>query len=381
MRVVVLGGGMVGRAIARDLARNGEFEVGVVDNAEAVLAGLAGEAGIATERADLRDPANVARVVRNADLVVGAVPGFMGFATLAAVIEAGKNVVDISFFPEDPFRLDAQACSRGVVAVVDCGIAPGCSNLILGRMESEFTTLERFVCFVGGLPVVRSWPWEYKAPFSPIDVLEEYTRPARYVADGRVVTMPALSEPELVEFAGVGTLEAFNTDGLRSLLSTSRVPFMLEKTLRYPGHIDKIRVLRDSGFLGLAPVEVAGAQVRPVDMTARLLFTSWAMAEDEADLTVMRVIVEGALGGRRVRRTLEMLDKHDPATHTSSMARTTGYTCTAGVRLLAGGLYRRPGITPPELLGRQGPCYDFMMADLGRRGVVFSEVLQEVPAV
>ncbi|HQU34077.1 MAG TPA: saccharopine dehydrogenase C-terminal domain-containing protein [Thermoanaerobaculaceae bacterium] len=376
MKVAVLGGGLVGGVIARDLARDGEFEVTVADVSEATLARLGGVAGITPVPADLSDAATIRRVVARHDLVVGAVPGHMGFATLREVIGAGKPVVDISFFPEDALELDALARERGVCAVVDCGVAPGCSNLILGRMESELEPVERFVCYVGGLPVERTWPWEYKAPFSPADVIEEYTRPARYVANGALVTMPALSEPELVEFPGVGTLEAFNTDGLRSLIATVKAPFMVEKTMRYPGHIEKIRVLRESGFFRAEPVMVDGVPVRPLDLASRLLFPLWQFGPGEEDITAMRVVVEGTSAGRRVRRAFEMLDRYDRVTKTSSMARTTGYTCAAGVRLVARGLWGRKGVSPPEFLGRERACYEFVMADLAVRGVAFRETVE-----
>ena len=376
MKVAVLGGGLVGGVIARDLVRGNEFSVTVADVSEATLARLSGTPGITPVRADLADAAVIRRVVAGHDLVVGAVPGHMGFATLREVIGSGKPVVDISFFPEDALALDALARERGVCAVVDCGVAPGCSNLILGRMESELEPVERFACYVGGLPVERTWPWEYKAPFSPADVIEEYTRPARYVANGALVTMPALSEPELVEFPGVGTLEAFNTDGLRSLIATVKAPFMVEKTMRYPGHIEKIRVLRESGFFATEPVQVAGVAVRPLDLASRLLFPLWQFGPGEEDITAMRVVVEGTSAGRRVRRTFEMLDRYDRTTGTSSMARTTGYTCAAGVRLVARGLWGRKGVSPPEFLGRERACYEFMMADLAARGVAFRETVE-----
>ena len=373
MKVVVLGGGRVGGAIARDLAQGGEFGVSVVDASASALDRLAGQDGIGAVRADLSDGEAIGRVVHDHDLVVGAVPGHMGLATLRSALACGKPVGDISFFPEDPFELDALAREKGVPALVDFGIAPGCSNLILGRMERELAPVERFVCLVGGLPAVRVWPWEYKAGFSPADVLEEYTRPARFIRGGHLVTAPALSEPEFVDFPGVGTLEAFNTDGLRTLLSTVKVPFMVEKTRRYPGHIEKVRVLRESGFLSSEPLPLAEGSARPIDLTSRLLFPLWKLEDGEEDLTVMRVSVDGVEGGTRVRRTFELLDRRDPKTGTSSMARTTGYTCTAGVRLLARRLYTRPGVAPPEVIGREAACYAFVMRDLATRGVVFQE--------
>lgn len=367
--VVMLGGGRVGAAMARDLVP--DFRVTVVDLRQDALDALAA-AGIGTRRADLGSAEAVKAAIADADLVVGAVPGFMGFRTMRTVLEAGKDIVDISFYEEDPFGLEDVARDR--IALMDCGIAPGCGNIILGHLESRLASIQRWDCLVGGLPVVRTWPYEYKAGFSPIDVIEEYTRPARYVAHGQLVTRPALSEPELVDLPGVGTLEAFNTDGLRSLIRTSQAPFRKEKTLRYPGHIEKMRMLRETGFLSTTPVELNGVPVIPLELTCRLLFPHWQMQEGEADFTVMRVVVEGSEEGHPRTFTYDLLDRYDAATGTTSMARTTGYTCTATVRAVAQGRFTRRGISPPEFLGREG-CWDFIRAELAKRNVLFQETV------
>jgi saccharopine dehydrogenase-like NADP-dependent oxidoreductase len=371
LHVVVLGAGRVGGAMAKDLAP--EFKVTVADRSEAALTRMR-EAGLTTLIADLGTPDGVKAAVAEADLVVGAMPGFMGFATAKAVLEAGKPLVDISFFDEDCFELDALAKHQNLTAIVDCGIAPGCHNIILGDLARQWDRITSFECLVGGLPVIRTWPYEYKAGFSPIDVIEEYTRPCRYVKDGKVVTFPALSEPELLEFEGLGTLESFNTDGLRSIIKTfPQVPDMKEKTLRYPGHIEKMRMLRESGFFNKKKLKVGGVEVSPLDLTTALLFPLWFMQEGDEDFTVMRVTVEGEQGGQRVRKQLNLLDRYDRATRTTSMARTTGYTCTAAVRLLAKGGYSRKGISPPEFVGQEPGTWDFIRQDLAKRGVVFTE--------
>jgi saccharopine dehydrogenase-like NADP-dependent oxidoreductase len=369
--VVILGAGRVGGAMALDLAP--DFKVTVADRSDAALARMR-EAGLATRSADLADPARVAAAVADAEIVVGAVPGFMGFATARAVLEAGRPLVDISFFDEDCFELDALAKSQKLTAIVDCGIAPGCGNLILGDLSRQWDRVDAFECLVGGLPVVRTWPYEYKAGFSPIDVIEEYTRPARYVKDGRTVTLPALSEPELQDFEGLGTLESFNTDGLRSIIKTfPGVPDMKEKTLRYPGHIEKMRVLRETGFFSKKPLPLGQGSVVPLDLATALLFPLWQMHEGDEDFTVMRVTVEGEKGGQRMRKELNLLDRYDRATRTTSMARTTGYTCTAAVRLLAKGGFSRKGISPPEFVGQEPGAWDFIREELAKRGVVFRE--------
>jgi saccharopine dehydrogenase-like NADP-dependent oxidoreductase len=301
----------------------------------------------------------------------------MGYRTMRSVIEAGVPIVDISFFEEEPWPLHLLASERGVTAVMDCGIAPGCSNLILGRAEASWERVEAFRCFVGGLPVARHWPFQYAAPFSPIDVIAEYTRPARLVIDGDVVTRPALTDVEALDIDGVGTLEAFNTDGLRTLLKTSKVPQMSEKTMRYPGHCEQMSMLRDAGFFDQSPIAVGTVEVRPLDVTAELLIPMWQMAPGDEDLTAMRVEIEGVVEGERVLRRWELLDRYDPVTGATSMARTTGYTCTAMVHAVAEGLFSEPGLSPPEIVGRDRRCYDFIFDHLARRGVTF-EITEEV---
>jgi len=370
--VVVLGCGRVGSAIVRDLDADDDFDVSAVDASAANLDRLR-DTGAQRTEADLSDPDEIFRVTGDADLVVGAVPGAMGHATLRTVIEAGRDVVDISFFAQDPFTLDALARERGVVALVDCGLAPGLSNLFLGRMEEELDRVDRFRCLVGGLPLERRMPFQYKAPFSPADVIEEYTRPARLREAGVDVERPALSEVELVDLPGIGTLEAFNTDGLRTLLRTSEVPWMVEKTMRYPGHADLMRAFRDTGLFGTEPVTTDHGTAVPRALTSRLLFQHWAFENGEPDVSIMRIEVDGDLDGRPVHRVFDLLDRYDPATGTSSMARTTGYTCTATVRLVAAGLYHEPGVAALEVLGRNADAFDFLMDRLNERDIVFRE--------
>lgn len=378
MRIVLLGAGRVGSVITRDLAVEDDFEVTVADVSQSALDRVQASCPVKSVKVDLANPKELQKLVEEHDIVVGAVPGQMGFLTFETAVASGKDVVDISFFANDPFQLDSLARQRDVTALVDCGLAPGLSNLILGHVSTLLDYTESFLCYVGGLPVRRSPPYEYKAPFCMSDVIEEYTRPVRFREQGNIVTVPALSDVELVDLPQIGTLEAFNTDGLRTLLTTMDTPDMKEKTLRYPGHADKVRILRDTGFFGREPLDVDGVEVRPIDVTSKLLFPLWQFEEGEEDLTVMRVIIEGVRDGGRVRYTFDLLDRYDRSTGTASMARTTGYTCAAIVRLAASGRYDSTGISPPEYLGRDAACYEYVMDELRRRGVTVQEEVVDV---
>jgi lysine 6-dehydrogenase len=370
-RIVVLGGGMVGAVIADDLAREAAFEVTVADVREGALErARARNPRVRGARADLSDPSAVRHLAEGADVVCGALSSALGFQSLRAVIEAGKPYADISFMPEDAWELDALARERGAPCIVDAGVAPGLSNLLAGRAAARLQPCERLRILVGGLPRLRIKPFEYKAGFAPSDVVEEYVRPSRIVEHGQLVVREALTEVELVDIAGLGTLEAFNTDGLRSLAVSLPVPHMVEKTMRYPGHADLMRAFREAGLFSKEEVVVAGgARVRPLDVTSAVLFPKWTYAEGEEDLTALRVEAEGLERGRRVRIVYELLDFYSQRERATSMSRTTALPCALFARMLASGRWTRPGVVAPEALGADEALTREVLHGLAARGV------------
>jgi saccharopine dehydrogenase-like NADP-dependent oxidoreductase len=367
-RIVVLGCGAVGRYMAIDLCKDTDFEVISVDVNREPLEHLARDYPVQIRVEDLSTGEGVTRAVEDADIVIGSVPYSIGYKMLERVIRAGKNIVDISYFPEDPFGLDDMAKEKGVTAVVDCGVAPGMANIILGdHMRNMNVT--RYECYVGGVPKSKKAPLGYKSPFPVLEVLEEYAESGRMVEDGKVVVKPMLTETMTIDLDKVGTLACLNSDGLRTLIRTTDIPDMFEKTLRYPGHVNAMRILRDAGSLNMTPIQVEGVSVRPIDVTASLLTPIWKYEPGEADLTVMRLVISGMDEGIPVTYTYDMVDEYDPETMTLSMARTTGYTCIAVTRLVLDGSYSQKGIIPPEFVGRADGCWKSVEKYLEDRGV------------
>lgn len=360
---------MVGSAMALDLAAT--HAVTLTDISQDTLDKTIGRnSTINTKVLDVTDVKSLNTAINPFDMVVCAVPGYLGFNCLKAIIEAGKDVVDISFFPENALELNELAVKHNVTAIVDCGVAPGMDNFILGYWDTQLKVTD-FECLVGGLPKVKKWPFNYKAPFSPMDVIEEYTRPARFVEHSQVVTREPLTDCEFVEFDKVGTLEAFNSDGLRSILYTmSHIPNMKEKTLRYPGHVEYVRVLKESGFFSTEPLSVNGNSITPLEFTSQLLFNEWKLGAEEAEFTVMRVTVQGTNEtGQNVQIQYDLYDEFDTISRTSSMARCTGYTATAAVNMVLQGLFNDKGVFPPELVGKHEACFEFVLDYLAQRGV------------
>ncbi|RLD73885.1 MAG: saccharopine dehydrogenase [Bacteroidetes bacterium] len=376
-KVIILGAGLVGRPMALDLFGDGTYKIAVADLSKQALDQIE-ESGILKIRTDLSEENELKALVTDYDLIVNAVPGSLGYRTLKWCVEEGKDVVDIAFYPEDPLEFDKLAKEKNVRVICDMGVAPGMSNLLAGYAVSQLDEVEKIAIYVGGLPKVRTKPWEYKAVFSPADVIEEYTRPARLIESGEIVTKPPLTEIELLEFDRIGTLEAFNSDGLRSLMFTLKAKHMKEKTLRYPGYAEKIRLLSDNGFFEKEEIEINGRQVSPLEMTSKLLFDQWKLQPGEVDLTVMRIIVEGKHEKGNARYTFDLHDEYDPKSNIHSMARTTGYSATMAVRMLLKDIYTTPGITVPEYLGKNRQIVDFILDGLKERGIVYKMRLEKI---
>ena len=367
-KIVVLGCGAVGRHMAIDLSKDPGLEVISADVNREALEELAREHPIQIRVEDLSSEEGVMRSVDDADIVIGSVPYDIAYTMLKRVIRAGKNIVDISYFPEDPFGLDELAKTHGVTALVDCGVVPGMANIILGNCMRKMK-VRRYECYVGGVPKDRNAPLGYKSPFPVLEVLEEYAESGRMVEEGKVVVRPMLSESMTIDLPKAGTMACLNSDGLRTLIRTTDIPEMFEKTLRYPGHVDQMRIFKDAGFLNTTPIMVDGASVRPIDLTASLLSPLWKYEAGEADLTVMRLVISGMENEKPATCTYDMYDEYDPVTGTLSMARTTGYTCTAVTRMVLDGSYSHKGISPPEFVGLVEGGWERVNRYLKDRGV------------
>ena len=366
-KIIILGAGMVGKAMAIDLSKNHDVTSADIDVYS--LNYLASNYNIKTKVLDVTNENELISTIKPFDLVISAVPGFLGLQTITRVINCKKNLIDISFLPEDVSHLNSLAIQNNVTVIMDCGVAPGMPNIIAGY-HNEKMKIDNFEYMVGGLPKVRTFPFEYKAPFSPCDVVEEYTRPARYVENSKMIVKPAMSDTELLEFENVGTLEAFNSDGLRSLIFTlSNIPNMKEKTLRFPGHITMIKALKAAGFLDHKPLTVKGKEVTPFDFTTEILFKAWKLGAEEPEFTIMRVIVQGEENGIKKEITYDLYDEYDAIEKISSMARTTGFTATAAANMVLNDVFSQKGVFPPELIGKKPECYTYIIDYLKKRNI------------
>ena len=372
MKVIVLGSGKIGSIMARDFASS-------VEGAELTLSDISEERAKAAASSiegagwtiiDTSDQARLTETLSGFDLILGALPGDFGWVALNAAVEAGVDMLDVAFTPEDPIELDGTAKEVGITVIPDCGVAPGLSNILVGYSAAKLDRVDEAQIMVGGIPEELVPPLDYTITWSAEGLIDEYVREVSIIKDGKTVQVPALSGLEEIEFPGVGTLEAFYTDGLRSLAkSFPEVENMYEKTLRYPGHVEKVKLLRELGYFSDETLTVGGSEVSSRLVTARLLERSLWKPEI-GDLLAMRIQVTGEKGGKETGYRHQVLDRYDHETDVSAMARTTAYTASIVAGMLAKGVIDVKGVIPPERLGMDPEFTETLLSELKGRGVI-----------
>ena len=377
MKVLILGCGNIGSVATQDFAESmSSVEVFVADKnmvrAKEVAKAI-GRDNVARIQLNASDYNELVHTLETFDLVMGFLPGDLGYRLLEACVDVGKNLVDVSYMPENPLTLNDEAARADATIIPSCGLAPGISNILVGHAIGRLDEAQTVHIMVGGLPATPVPPLGYIITFSVESLIDEYTRKARIIKDSKVIDVEALSGLEEVEFPSVGRLEAFYTDGLKTLLHTVKdVDDMWEKTLRYPGHAKKMELFKDLGFFDEEPINVDGVSLSPRRLSARLFGQKLLMPEVK-DIVAMKVEVSGVRGGRHVSYSYHLLDQYDERKGITAMARTTAYTASIIARLILRKVIREKGVVPPEKIGMSEEFFSTFLKELRKRGIKITE--------
>jgi lysine 6-dehydrogenase len=374
-----LGAGLMGPVIARNLAESREVSSVTIcdlDKNRLLRAQewIANEK-LATKELNVSDEKAAAKAFEGFDVLCIALPPHLSIPANRAAMDAGINAVDL-WFDAAMFDLDEALRERGVSLIPGCGVAPGLTNILAGNAANKLDAVDDIHLLVGGLPVKPEPPLEYKVVFSLEGVWEEYTVKCPIYRDGKLMEAEALDGLETVEFPEpFGKMEAFYTAGLATLLYTmkGRVKNMHEKTIRWPGHAEKIRLLRSMGFIGRETIEVDGFKVEPRRFTSALLSPLLHLdTTKERDVTLLRVTVSGVKENARVTYTYDMIDYFDEVAGVTSMAKTTANTCAEVAKMVGRNEIKGVGLLAPESV-LVGSLFDKLMMGLSARGVRISE--------
>lgn len=377
VKIIVLGCGNIGSVAAKDLAENlpsAEIVVSDVNKSRAKeAASKVGQDNVSWIQTDASNHHELVNTIKKFDLAVGSLPGRMGYKACNASIAAKVDMVDVSYMPEDVMTLNKTALKAKVCIVPDCGMSPGLGSILAGHAVSKIDQIESLHMLNGGLPEKPVPPLGYVITWSVEDLIDMYSRKVSIVKGGKMIQLEAMSGLEEITFPGVGKLEAFYTDGLRTLLHTVKgAKDMWEKSLRYPGHVEKIKLLKTLGFFDENPVKVKSLKVSPRGVTAKLL-ESKLKRSDVPDIVAMRIVVSGTKKGERVTYTYHVLDRYDKNRKVTAMARTTAYTTSIVAQLLAKKAIKKNGVLPPEKIGMDEKLYKKFMDEIKKRKIIVKE--------
>lgn len=386
-KVIILGAGMMGHVMAKELTKVKDYDLSIADFSLENLAyvkELCPE--IKTYQVDFTKKGEAAKLVKDYDLVMGALPKFLAADTAMEIIETGVDMVEVSGLDyanksaEDRKAMEDAAKKSGGTICLGIGLAPGMINVITGYACTQLDRADKAELLVGGLPVVREQPWEYKLVFSLIGTVGQFVFPVKVVRNHEIEVIEACSEIRQIEVEGIGTMEAFTTNGLTSLMHTykDKIKDMKEATLRYPGHTEKMKMLRESGLLDYKEIEFKGAKFRPVDFTCECLLPKWKLGKDEAELTACYCDIDGVKDGEKLRYHWEILDYYDPETKYTSMARTTCFPALIMAEMITNGEFKYNGLCHPEYIGENQEVFHKLMTEMEKRGVKYKASIKKL---
>lgn len=362
MNICLLGCGMQGRVIAWDLAK-AKHDVTVLDANSQNFQKLRKMPNIKTRKFDVAEKRKLVSLLKKFEIVVGALPSALGFYSMKCAVDAGIDMVDISYLPEDPFLLDKIAKRKKIKIVPDAGFAPGLSNILVGEAFRQIKPIETIRILAGGIPLNPIPPFNYRISWSPADLLEEYLRPVRIRKNFKTVTVDSLTGLEEFRLRRIGKLECFYTDGLRTLLRTFKdIKNMEEKTIRYTGHANLFNKIIESGLLSDKLIKIDRVEVIPRKFALEVL-KPLLVQGDERDICILIIEVRD----KQKAKKYICIDYYDEKNKITSMARMTGYTCSIITQCIKD--YPEYGVIPPEYFGMDKRLSYFIKNELKERGI------------
>ncbi|MDP8012134.1 MAG: saccharopine dehydrogenase C-terminal domain-containing protein [Thermoplasmata archaeon] len=351
--ITVLGAGNIGFAIIDDLYK--DFDVAAVDVSKKALDKLP------IEKKYLGDVVKNKEIIERSDLIISALPGSIAFDAISKLLKMGKNVVDVSYMPEDPYAFKRIVEDNKLFLIPDAGFAPGLSNIISGYLYKTMKKIEKIEIYVAGLPLKRIPPLDYTITWNVEGLIDEYTRKARYIKNGKIVSIDPLENIEPFCISSIGSFESFYSDGLRTMLKTIKIKNIFEKTLRYPSHLEKIKLLKEMGYFSTD--EIDGCVPRELSIK---LFKKLEIETEDISILLVR-------GFAKNTKDVFVYDKYDKEKHMTSMSRMTGYTAAIISRIALENEFK--GIMPPEKLGFDKKLYEKIKNEMKKRDIFLNETI------
>ncbi len=370
--VLVWGAGRIGYAAVYDLVNEG-YKLIVADVSREALEKISNDFDIDTVKVGF-DYDWLTQYKNKVSIVSSSLPGPIAFESVYNCLKRGLNMVDAtSLSGEDPRKLESATEEGGTFLVAYAGVAPGMIQVLSGAVYRELGGLDSLEIYCGGMPQdPEGKPLKTNITWSPIGYLGMYARKSRKVVNGEIVYVDPLEDSGEIEFPGEGVYEYFLSDGLRSLLFNFKdVPYMAEYSLRWKGHLEQVKLIRDLGLLSKEPVQVGDVTVKPIEVLASILNTK--LSRDPRDKVL--TIVIGRKGGKTIKYI--NVTYYDESRGLTAMQQTTGFNLSRFTAMaLNGYLIREKGINYPEEYGLDEKLFKIYLDNMKKVGITFKKIVE-----
>ena len=379
VKVVVLGAGLMGKEVARDIVNSDDVSKVYladveIDKAQQFIKSL-NTSKIEAVQLDAECEEELSKVIALGDVVVNALFYAFNERVAQAAIDVGVHAVDlgghIGGVTENVLKLHDKAQAAGVTIIPDVGVAPGMANILTGYGASKLDEVESIKLYVGGIPTEPKPPLHYTRVFSLESVFDHYTAPSLAIQKGNLVEVPSMSGIEPIYFDEFGVLEAFYTSGGISTLYKTfpHVKTLEYKTIRYKGHAEKFKLLADLDFFNHDNiVEIEGQQVSVRSVVREALKKKLELGK-KVDAVLLRTLISGEKNDEQVKYEYEMVVKKDVEANITAMARAAASTVSIVAHMVGDGTISKRGVLPPEQVV---PGSEFIQ-EMAKRGIVIKE--------
>ncbi len=375
MNILIFGAGMMGKAIAYDLSHYSDFDaITIVDRdakAVAMIDQFISDPRIKPLNIDVTKTEKIKKILMDHNIAVSALPYMFNYRLAKISIMTKTHFLDLggnNDIVKKEIALSKKAENKNVIVIPDCGLAPGLTSVITRDIVEKMEYVDYVKIRVGGLPLYPKPPLNYQIVFSPYGLINEYVEDAIVLDHGRILRKKSLTELETIRFSRpFGKMEAFLTSGGCSTLPyiyKDKIGYLDYKTIRYPGHCEKFKLLVDLGLTKKEKINIKGKPIAPMDFLAKILLEN--LPRNEPDVVLLKVLGEGVLNGEKHKVEYTMIDYYDEKNKTTAMMRTTGYPTSIIAQMIEKEDIVDRGVLTPEKVVPP----DIMFEELKRRGIV-----------
>jgi lysine 6-dehydrogenase len=319
---------------------------------------------------DVNNQIKVKKLFSENDIVISAIPYKYNLDLTKIALSKKTHLLDLggnNTIVHNQKKLSNKAKEKKISIIPDCGLAPGITSTITRDIVNEMSNIKFVKIRVGGLPIKPKPPLNYQIVFSPNGLINEYVEDSIILKNKEIIKKKSMTKIEKIIFPKpFGEMEAFLTSGGSSTLPytyRNKIEYLDYKTIRYPGHCEKFKILLEIILGDEKPVKIKNIQLYPREILIEFLKQNLPI--NKKDVVLIKVFSQGKKNGKKFNLTYSLIDYYNEKENLTAMMRTTGFPISIISQMIERNIITKRGVYCPEEIV---PCEEFFI-ELAKRGI------------